>query len=87
MRADADLKQHVKLHARLGSVMNRQRDQGEEQLLTPQQAAKYLNISVRTLAEWRRRGIGPPSIKLPSGARRYRRADLDRWIETHREDG
>jgi DNA-binding transcriptional MerR regulator len=66
--------------------MQRQRDQGE-QLLTPQQAAGYLNISVRTLAAWRQRGIGPPSIKLPSGARRYRKQDVDRWIVDHQEDG
>jgi excisionase family DNA binding protein len=65
--------------------MQRPRDQGE-QLLTPQQAAAYLNISVRTLASWRQRGTGPPSIKLPSGARRYRKADVDRWIADHRED-
>jgi DNA-binding transcriptional MerR regulator len=66
--------------------MHPRRDQGE-QLLTPQQAADYLNISLRTLASWRQRGIGPPSIKLPSGARRYRRGDLDRWIADHREGG
>ena len=55
--------------------------------MTPQQAADYLNISVRTLAGWRQRGIAPPSIKMPSGARRYRKADLDRWIAEHEEDG
>jgi DNA-binding transcriptional MerR regulator len=66
--------------------MQGRRDQGE-QLLTPQQAAAYLNISIRTLASWRQRGIGPPSIKLPSGARRYRREALDRWIAEHQEDG
>ena len=66
--------------------MQKRRDQGE-QLLTPQQAAKYLNVSIRTLAAWRQRGIGPPSLKLPSGARRYRKADLDRWIAEHQADG
>jgi excisionase family DNA binding protein len=67
--------------------MTNQRPDRREQLLTPQQAAEYLNISPRTLAAWRQRGVGPPSIKLPSGARRYRRADLDRWLAEHREDG
>jgi DNA-binding transcriptional MerR regulator len=64
--------------------MQKQPDQGE-QLLTPPQAAAYLNISYRTLAAWRQHGIGPPSIKLPSGVRRYRKADLDQWIAAHRE--
>jgi excisionase family DNA binding protein len=61
--------------------------QPDEQLLTPQQAARYLNVALRTLQSWRQRGIGPPSIKLPSGVRRYRKDDLDRWIAEHREDG
>jgi len=36
-----------------------------------------------------RRGwlAGMPSIKLPSGARRYRNADLDRWLTEHQADG
>jgi len=59
----------------------------EEELLTPPQAAKYLGVSLRTLQSWHERGIAPPSIKYPSGARRYRRSDLDAYIEAHREDG
>jgi excisionase family DNA binding protein len=61
------------------------RDQ-EAGLLTPRQAAQYLNVALRTLQSWQERGIGPPSIKFPSGARRYRRSDLDRWIEEHQEE-
>lgn len=64
----------------------RGRDQ-EEQLLTPPQAARYLNVALRTLQDWQRKGIGPKSIKFPSGARRYRKADLDRWITDHEEGG
>jgi DNA-binding transcriptional MerR regulator len=43
-------------------------------------------VSRRTLSRWLHEGIGPPSIKLPSGARRYRKADLDRWIAEHQAD-
>jgi hypothetical protein len=43
--------------------------------------------SRRTLSRWLHEGIGPPSIKLPSGARRYRRGDLDRWVAEHQADG
>jgi len=39
------------------------------------------------LTRWLAEGIGPPSIKLPSGARRYAKADLDRWIAEYRADG
>ena len=63
-----------------------QRDRSER-LLTTLEAADYLNVSRRTLTRWLAEGIGPPSIKLPSGARRYRKADLDRWIAEHQADG
>jgi DNA-binding transcriptional MerR regulator len=59
----------------------------EEQLLTSGQAARYLNVALRTLQDWQRKGIGPRSIKFPSGARRYRKPDLDRFIAEHEEDG
>jgi excisionase family DNA binding protein len=62
------------------------RDGEREELLTVPEAARYLRVSTRTLDRWRAEGIGPPSIKLPSGGRRYRRADLDRWLAEHQED-
>jgi excisionase family DNA binding protein len=67
--------------------MQRDRDDRGERLLTTMEAADYLSVSRRTLTRWLAAGIGPPSIKLPSGARRYRRADLDRWLAEHREEG
>jgi excisionase family DNA binding protein len=67
--------------------MQHDRDGRGDRLLTTMEAAAYLNVSRRTLSRWLAEGIGPPSIKLPSGARRYRRADLDRWIAEHRADG
>ena len=63
------------------------RDGQGERLLTTAEAAEYLSVSRRTLTRWLAEGIGPPSIKLPSGARRYRKADLDRWIAEYRADG
>ena len=67
--------------------MQHNRDAPGDRLLTTIEAAEYLNVSRRTLSRWLQEGIGPPSIKLPSGARRYRKADLDRWIAEHRADG
>jgi hypothetical protein len=62
------------------------RDQSEEPLWDQRRAARYLDVSVRTLQSWHAQGKAPPSIKLPSGARRYRKADLDRWIQEHAAD-
>lgn len=48
--------------------------------LTPQQAADYLGLSVKTLAGWRCTGKVPlPFFKL-GDAVRYRKADLDEYI-------
>jgi excisionase family DNA binding protein len=66
--------------------MQHDRDAAGERLLTVTETAEYLRVSRRTLDRWLAEGIGPPSIKLPSGARRYRKADLDRWIAEHQAD-
>jgi excisionase family DNA binding protein len=50
------------------------------QLDDERQAARYLNLSPRTLQAWRRKGDGPRYLKL-GAAVRYDRADLDAWLE------
>jgi Helix-turn-helix domain len=52
-------------------------------LLTEFQAAEALAVERATLANWRRRGLGPKYLRLPSlghGAVRYRRTDLENFI-------
>lgn len=52
-------------------------------LLTEEQAADFLSVKPRTLRLWRgARGL--PHIKVTSKIVRYRRADLDSWLENHR---
>lgn len=51
-------------------------------LLTESEAAQLVNLSVRTFQTWRVRGGGPQFVKL-GGAVRYRRRDLDAWVESH----
>ncbi len=52
-----------------------------QQTLTPIQAAKYLGISEAVLRLWRSEGKGPRHFKAGEKLVRYRRADLDQWIE------
>ena len=52
-----------------------------DQLLTEPEAAAFLNFSPRALQAWRVRGGGPPYVKISTRAVRYRKSDLDRWIE------
>lgn len=49
-------------------------------LLTPKQAARYLNLSVSWLAKRRLTGDGPPYIKL-GGAIRYAENSLQQWMK------
>ena len=48
-------------------------------LLTPKQAAEYLQIKVQTLATWRNQGKGPKFCKV-GRAVRYRPQDLETYI-------
>jgi excisionase family DNA binding protein len=49
-------------------------------LLTPQEVADYLRVPVQTLYRWRYLGTGPRAA-LVGRHLRYRRADLDKWLE------
>lgn len=50
-------------------------------ILTTLEAASYLRLSKATLERFRLTGGGPLYAKL-GGAVRYRRAELDKWIES-----
>ena len=54
----------------------------QEHTLAPRQAARYLGISEAALRLWRSRGEGPRYFRAGDKLVRYRRADLDSWIES-----
>jgi predicted DNA-binding transcriptional regulator AlpA len=57
------------------------------ELLTEQQAAALLTVSIPTMGRWRREGTGPPWFRLggaKKGAVRYRRDELLAWLEAQR---
>lgn len=51
-----------------------------DELLTLDEVAAELKVSREALYRWRRRGTGPPSIRLPGGAVRIRRSALLEWL-------
>jgi hypothetical protein len=51
------------------------------EILTTIEAARYVRLGKPTLERFRLTGEGPLYAKL-GGAVRYRRADLDRWLES-----
>lgn len=59
---------------------------GDDEWLTPPEAAKLTKITVRTLSDWRWKKTGPPYRKLSPGKGgriRYRRRDVESWLEGH----
>lgn len=56
--------------------------EGPQPLLTTREAAMVLGISQRTLEDWHHHRRGPPYIRVSRTMVRYRRSDLDRWIES-----
>lgn len=51
--------------------------------LTPTEASEILRLTTATLAGFRSHKTGPTYIRYPSGAIRYRLADLTTWAESH----
>jgi excisionase family DNA binding protein len=50
-------------------------------LMTPQELADYVGVPVATTHVWRSKGVGPRAFKVGRHLR-YRRADVDRWLES-----
>ncbi|MEQ6902026.1 helix-turn-helix domain-containing protein [Nocardioides sp. YIM 152588] len=55
-------------------------------LLNTDEACAHLGVPKATLLTWRvrRPGYGPRAIKV-GGRLKYRRSELDRWLESHEE--
>ena len=53
---------------------------GPDEKLTVSQLCAELQVSRSTFYEWRQKRRGPRCIRLPNGALRIRRRDLDAWL-------
>jgi len=56
-------------------------DQSELHALNENQAARYLGVSGAVLRLWRSEGKGPRFFRAGEKLVRYRRADVDAWVE------
>lgn len=59
---------------------------GPDGLMDPRTTAAFLAVHVLTLADWRCKGTGPAYLKL-GAAVRYRRSDLEAWLESRTRKG
>lgn len=53
-----------------------------DRLLSERDAAEFLGYTMRALQNWRTRGGGPVYVKISARSIRYRRCDLNAWIES-----
>ena len=56
----------------------------QKEVLTTKDAALYMRVSHQWLEIGRVKGYGPPFIKL-SRLVRYRKSDLDQWMDSHKQ--
>ena len=57
-----------------------------DDLLTIDEVIVILRVSRAAFYRWRRRGTGPASVRLPGGAVRIRRAELQEWLRGLHDD-
>jgi len=51
-----------------------------ERLFSPEEVASYLGVPVKTLFQWRYKGVGPRGIRVGRHVR-YRSDDVEAWLE------
>ncbi len=61
--------------------MNRSIEKSPDDLLKEGDVARWTGLSIRTLQAYRVKGGGPVYIKLGGSAIRYRRSDVEAYIE------
>ena len=57
-----------------------------DELMTADELAGYLGLSLQTLYNWKLRGEGPPAYKV-GGRLRFRRSEVKAWLRDQRDDG
>ncbi len=73
-----ELRQYF-LYKSMGKIESEEEKQKYPDIMTTEQVANYLQISKKTIDNWRSEGI-IPFIKL-KGAVRYRKTDIDKWVD------
>jgi len=62
------------------------RHSAKNPLLTIPEVIAEIGVPRATFYRWRQLHKGPRSIKLPNGAVRIRRSELDRWLASLEDD-
>ena len=57
-----------------------------ERLFSPEEVASYLGVPVKTLFQWRYKGVGPRALRVGRYLR-FRAADVEAWLEQVSDSG
>jgi excisionase family DNA binding protein len=61
-------------------------EQQQHSLMTPQDVADFLSVPIATLRAWRVKRKGPRALRVGKHLR-YRRQDVEEWLERAAEPG
>ena len=78
------LKYHPTITAEIGMEVMPEKaiQQAVDALLTAPALAAYLSVPLGTVYAWNYRGVGPSSCHVGRYVR-YRRSDVENWLEAH----
>lgn len=65
--------------------MTRSPNEERLHLLSTKQLAAFLGVPVKTIYQWRYRGVGPPAYRVGRHLR-FRWKDVGAWLEDHVDD-
>jgi len=68
------------------SVVQREGELSQPDLMTADETAELLRISTSTLHDWATRSEGPPVYRLGPRHHRWDRRDVLEWLESRRSD-
>jgi phage terminase Nu1 subunit (DNA packaging protein) len=57
----------------------------QDELMTEAELARYCRVTLRTVQRWRYERTGPPVV-WAGNRPRYRRAEVDKWLERRAEE-
>lgn len=52
-----------------------------DRLLSPDEVASFLSVPVKTLYQWRYKGVGPRGLRVGRHLR-YRQHEVEAWLES-----
>ena len=78
-----NMKHPASAEAKISAASSQSQAASVSDLLTEEDAAQFLGILPRTCRAWRN-SRGLPHLKITSKVVRYRRGDIESWLDQHR---